>query len=191
MRQWMNLLEYGEIPEFDRAKIGELVYDDYDWSGGSADYPISVYCKEHDIDFDHDHDHGELKNSVDIRSTDFKEWFYDWVESEFGDEAEYGIAEQIHGEVITLYRCITAPLDWTPDLQHPGIYWSWDEDAADAHWGSHGDGDVEWKMVGEVSVHDVQWEVTFAMNCNPDYNHEKEVRIKDNAPVKIVKYYHD
>lgn len=89
-----------------------------------------------------------------------------------------------HG-TIPIWREITAPANWTPDAQHPGIYWSWDQHAAEAHWGNFDGGNVKWLMHARVAMKNVDWPATLAMNANPDYESEKEIRLKPNTPIKL------
>jgi len=191
MRNWMNLIEHAASGD----QVAELVFQDMDWSSGNGDTVIADYLRNNsddddsDSDSDSDHEFGELAERVDIHSPKFKTWFTDWVEEQYG-EAEWEIQNKIHDGRITLWRCITAPRDWKPDpSRHPGIYWSWDEQAADAHWGSFNNGQIKWMIEGSISEHDVDWLQTLAMNAQPSYQEEREVRIKEGADVKILRVY--
>jgi len=105
-------------------------------------------------------------------------------------DAFYKVSRHIQGGVMRAWREITAPADWKPDQQHPGIYWSWSENAAEAHWGDGGaDGSVKWMMYGQFPATDIDWESTLIQNANPDYEDEQEVRIKPDAHVEILKYW--
>jgi hypothetical protein len=124
---------------------------------------------------------------------DFDSLLNDWCE-----DAVYQVAgklrSMIRGEHLRAWREITAGENWTPEQQHPGIYWSWDENAAEAHWGGHdheGHGPVTWKMEALLTTSQIDWPVTLTMNANPDYEEEKEVRILPNTPVQIVRYWRD
>lgn len=122
---------------------------------------------------------------------DFKSLLNDWCENAV-HEASWKITSRMKGENLRAWREITASENWTPEQQHPGIYWSWDEHAAEAHWGSsdhEGHGSVTWKMEALLNSAQIDWPVTIVMNANPSYNDECEVRIKPNTPVQIVKYW--
>ena len=60
-----------------------------------------------------------------------------------------------------------------------GIYWSWDEGTAEAHWGRFGNGAVEVLLRAQVSENDVDWEGTIIANLDPSLGEdEQEIRLK-------------
>lgn len=63
-----------------------------------------------------------------------------------------------------------------------GVYWSWEENAADAHWGSGG---TEITLHGQVRPEDIEWEETLRKNVY-DLKDEKELEIGQNAAIKLV-----
>jgi hypothetical protein len=69
-----------------------------------------------------------------------------------------------------------------------GIYWSWDEHAAEAHWGNFATGHVKWRLVADVSSRQIDWVSTLSANANPDMADEKEITLRENVPVKLVSY---
>lgn len=116
----------------------------------------------------------------------FQAWYLQWAENRIEEKA-YGLGDLIKGGVIRIYRVITAPADWKPDpARHPGIYWSWDKGAAQAHWGEYREGMAEWMMVADVEARYVDWTFTVAHNADFDYEEEKEIRLLPNAPVKMI-----
>lgn len=92
--------------------------------------------------------------------------------------------------VVKVWRMITAPRDWQPGEQgRPlGKYWSWDEKAAEAHWGKTGQGHVRWLLHGEIAEHDVEWGSTVAQNTDPSYEEEKEITLRAGGKVKLLWY---
>lgn len=119
---------------------------------------------------------------------DMDELVQDWCETAVQDA--FGKIDWLFkGGKITVWREITAPANWTPESGHPGIYWSWDEDAAEAHWGTHKDGEVKWLMMAEVTPAMIDWPATLCQNANPDYEDEKEIRLLPNVPVKVSKVW--
>lgn len=185
MREWINLVENvlnEELPMpvnlASMSEIVEFVFDNTDWSGGSGDQLMDEFRHEHKL---HPYD-----DEVDVKSPEFIEWMKGWVEDHVWD-AWGNFQHLFDGEGnATLYRVIMAPHDWKPDAQHPGIYWSWDESAAEAHWGDFKRGNVKWLMTAKVNTKAVDWTATLAMNVQPDYAREKEIRIKENAPVELI-----
>jgi hypothetical protein len=192
MRKWIDIiLEYSIPNTLDRTAVVAGVYNAIDWSGGSGEGCLHDYAREMQIDYDNDEiDFGDLDAhlAVDRNSPEFKDWFAGWVERNYGD-AEWDILDKVDNHHITLWRCITAPEDWTPEGRHPGICWSYIEDAAEAHWGHGVNGHVEWMMQASVPVEGINWLDTLIMAGQPDYEDEKEVRLIDDYPVTVEKYW--
>lgn len=175
MRKWINLLK----ENYDHKEVVNRVHNELDWSSGAGEGVIEDYMRANDINDEEE---------INTDSEEFMEWFDDWVEDNYSD-VEYKILHCVKNGHITLWRCITAPQDWTPEGgRHPGIYWSYNEHAAEAHWGSFG-GDVAWVMQTTVPVGAIDWLPTLVQASQPDYQDEDEVRIKDGYPVVIEKYW--
>jgi hypothetical protein len=93
---------------------------------------------------------------------------------------------------ITVWREIRVP--WAGSVEatirnikfrNVGIYWSYEKNAADVHWGD-GDG-VEALLEGQVTRTAVDWESTLALNLSPSMGEdEKELRLFQNAPVRVT-----
>jgi GNAT superfamily N-acetyltransferase len=83
---------------------------------------------------------------------------------------------------LTVYRVLT--LQDIKDIKTKGIgvYWSWDEDAAEAHWGHFGQGFQNYTLKAQVQEKDVDWTGTMWANLDPDLGEdEKEIRLKSGA----------
>ena len=83
---------------------------------------------------------------------------------------------------LTVYRVLT--LQDIKDIKTKGIgvYWSWDEDAAEAHWGHFGQGFQNYTLKAQVQEKDVDWTGTMWVNLDPDLGEdEKEIRLKSGA----------
>lgn len=65
-----------------------------------------------------------------------------------------------------------------------GVYWSWDEGAAEPHWGTTKDS-VYITLHAKVRPEDVDWPETLYKNTY-DLKDEREVRIKDNSQVMVI-----
>lgn len=195
MRELMTLVENllaEELPTPDRLvdekAITSMLYNEIEWDGFAGEQLVDQYRREHGIKGDDEDDDTGLGggNSDESDTEDFKHWFKGWAQDRIWDAwGEFSHLFDGEGNA-TLYRVITAPENWDPTTRHPGIYWSWDKDAADAHWGDFSDGNFKWRMAGVINAKDVDWTSTLAMNVQPDYKDEKEIRIKDGAPVKLV-----
>lgn len=187
MRRYIDILESflaESLPNPDNlADLDSIVsytFSDIDWGGGSGEGIMQEYAEDFELSDD------EL-NDIDISSPQFKEWFSNWVEERVWDAwGNFSHLFDEQGNAI-LYRVITADPTWKPGDRHPGIYWSWDQDAAEAHWGSFGNGHVKFRMTARINSSVVDWTTTLAQNIQPDYEDEKEIRIKENAAVEILK----
>ena len=121
--------------------------------------------------------------------TDAECWereFPDWCKSAVFD-AFHMITGLFKGDKLPIWRVITAPANWRPKRgDHPGIYWSWDQHAAEAHWGEFGAGHVEWMLSAEVTFNQIDWVGTLAKNAMPDFADEKEITVtNDLFPFKF------
>ena len=68
-----------------------------------------------------------------------------------------------------------------------GIFWSWDEAAAEAHWGSFGLGTEKILLKAQVGRDDIDWEGTFEANMAPSTGEEeREIRLKEGVHPLIV-----
>lgn len=93
---------------------------------------------------------------------------------------------------ILVYREIQAPKDWIQKggltNRALGIYWSWDESAAEAHWA--GTGGVNYLIKAEVALKDINWVATLAKNVDVSLGEEeKEIEINPYARVKLHGVY--
>lgn len=179
----------------DHDKIVRAVLDEVDWSSSSSDMIKAQFVRDTDFDngkedrWDDDFD-GPDFSDVDIKSDDFFNWFSNYVDENYS-EAEWDITSKIKNGHLTIWRSITAPEDWNPESQHPGIFWTYDENVAEPHWGQFGEGHVEWIMQATVPLDAIDWLRTLIMSGNPDFRHEKEIRLVDNFPVKLDGYWQD
>jgi hypothetical protein len=119
----------------------------------------------------------------------FEDAFDEWLKEHCWDEVNnyyYEIHSQVENGAIECYRMITAPKTWKIDQQHPGLFWSWDLDAADAHWGKFNKGDVRWLITAQIPELSIDWIKTLVQNGHESYKDEKEVRIFDSAAVNVI-----
>ena len=94
--------------------------------------------------------------------------------------------------LISVWRAITYTKGEYDDIydeitkeHHGGVgqYWSWEENAAEAHWGDSG-GKL-FVLHGQVRPEDVNWEQSVLKNVY-DLREEQELELNDNAKVKLV-----
>lgn len=119
----------------------------------------------------------------------YQDWLWRHLDERLS-EAYGAIVHRMVGDLIPIYRVITAPENWTPDPnRHPGVCWSWDKAAAAAHCGTFEKGHVQWMMEAFCSRDDVDWYETYRLNIMAIGDDEREIRLKANAPVKVEKFY--
>lgn len=98
------------------------------------------------------------------------------------------LMQLFNGTEINLWRMITAPEDWKPNpTVHPGKYWSWDENAAEAHWGEFSNGHVQWLLHAKATYDQIDWVNTIVKNCHKQWEHEKEITLFDK-PIALLDY---
>jgi len=131
----------------------------------------------------------------DTDEAHYREWLKEYTEGRIFDAIGYinGSMTTQDGEIV-IYRQITAPTNWVEQggltAQPLGVFWSWSEDAAESHWGAHGNsGHQEYLIVGSVRMQDVDWVQTLYANANPSYEEEKEITVNDGASVKFLDVY--
>lgn len=125
-------------------------------------------------------------DEIECEGEDYDRFVEDWCYEQVGEAFE-NVTMNFHGDKIRIWRMITAPLNWSPEGRHPGIYWSWDERAAEAHWGNVNDS-AHWLISGETTADQVNWVQTLFQNAHSSFEDEKEIRLKPQANVKILKY---
>lgn len=134
-------------------------------------------------------DHNDEEN---IRSSEDFHYFVKDELERFLDEAKENIYHNIdyYSNKIRLYRAITVDDNWLHHLKAQGkrlgIYWSWDYDGAETHWGDYSKKNVA-IIEAEIDEKYVDWEKTFEMNMHPYFSEEKEIRLFKNTPIKIKK----
>jgi hypothetical protein len=76
--------------------------------------------------------------------------------------------------------------------KHLGIYWSWDENAAEAHWGHSGGQNIVVLIKSSVREEYVNWNETIIANMDISLGeNEKEIQLFKNTKLKIEELYVD
>ena len=149
-----------------------------------ADFLFNQYKNENNVDYETDFDEFEKdKGNLDD--------FHNWLKYEF----EYRFKDQqslykslFSGGRLTLFRAMNVNKEWLKSLSQPnvklGIYWAYEEDAAEAHWGSRDTEDAV--LQTSVTENEVDWENTFLANLHPSLGEqEKETRLDENAKIHL------
>lgn len=132
---------------------------------------------------------------------DISELPEDFLESEeyddwFKYEMSYRCQETINmfnydiiiGNELSIYRMIVVNDEWIENLKQGdslGIYWSYEEDAAEPHWG-YNNAANHVLIEALVNVDDINWIKTIQANMHPSYTQEKEIYLDKNTPIKLI-----
>lgn len=163
-----------------RAEMSDGSYDTNDMRDMSYSYH---YGEDYPVDDADVHPEAEAR---------FQEWLAEWTEArvhtavgEIVNGMQYNSHAHLNG--IVIHRVIKATEDFPSqiDVRGLGEYWSWDEHAAEAHWG--GDGDIVYHIVGLVDPKHVDWEHSLFQNAHPSYEHEAELYIPEGSPIELYR----
>ena len=131
-------------------------------------------------------------------------WKPEMVEEDISDRADNFISDfdnkaNDDGNKLLIYRAITVadvgeflfhvangePLEGYDGL---GVFWSWDKDSAQAHWG--GSSGEEVVIEAMVNVNDIDAKLTLELNLHPSLGEdEAEIRVKPGAPIEVLGVY--
>lgn len=135
---------------------------------------------------------GEDVDDVDFTdpeiAPDFEEFLSDHTRERVGtafDDLLDGL--EMDGDRVRIWRSIMVSPEWIDTGIHErplGVFWSFDRDAAECHWGDYSAGKVEIRLEGLVDPGDVDWDCS--VYCNTRFPEEKEVHLKDSALVEVV-----
>lgn len=141
------------------------------------DYNLTPEQKEDLMDMDY--------NDI-VELPRFKSWLKYEVEykiENFIDE----IKNYIDGGFITIWREMTVDDKWIESLpkeaKRLGRFWSFEQDAAEAHWGGAG---KRIQLQTSINQNYVDWTQTIIANIDPQIGEdEKEITLFKNTPIKI------
>jgi hypothetical protein len=135
----------------------------------------------------------EQLTDVDDEDID-QEDFLNWLEYDLRYKLEELISvyknEVIQNGKVTVWRAMTVTSSWLDHLEregkHLGIYWTWDPDAADTHWGDYSK-TSKVLIEAEVPENGVDWEKTLITNVEPfTGDDEKEITLIKGVPLRIL-----
>jgi 2'-5' RNA ligase len=123
------------------------------------------------------------------KTENFKKWFTYELSVRYEDVVDNIINKIKPDGTIDIWRRITVDDIWVNHLieagKHLGIYWSWDENAAEAHWGDaakKGDALIKSSIKEEY----IDWKNTIYANMDLSLGEdEKEIRLFKNTSLKI------
>lgn len=150
---------------------------------------IDLYKMEEGIDDDIDNE--EIENSED-----FQNWLKYEIEVNYDNVLDNMVSKIKSDGTIDIWREMTVDDKWVDDLiktgKHLGIFWSWDERAAEAHGGKFSDNYKKIEIKSSVNEKYIDWEETIKLNMDIDLGEdEKEIRLFKNTPLKIEELIYD
>jgi GNAT superfamily N-acetyltransferase len=191
----LNSVDEGLITE---KSIGEISSSDFNvegigenWLSSSPSTVVGNFKYEMQDDYYlSPEEKEELMDEDDIIETErFKKWLLYEVESKI-DDAIYDIKHKITPDgYIRLWRVMTVDDDWLDRLPHTGnrlgVFWSFEKDAAEAHWGGKESNVV--RIESAIGEKYINWEQTIESNIDPNLGEEeKEITLFKNTPLKIL-----
>lgn len=126
----------------------------------------------------------------EIDEEDFLNWLQYDTKFKIEELVDFYKREVIKNGRVTVWRRITVKESWLDHLakegKHLGVYWSWDPDAADTHWGDFSKKSTA-LIEAEVPENGVDWEETLVANIQPMMgDDEKEIKLHRGVPLKII-----
>lgn len=133
----------------------------------------------------------EDEDEDEVQETEeFKEWFRYELRYRYDNVLDTLTSVIKEDNTIDIWRVMTVNDDWLSRLdktgKHLGIYWSWNMNAAEAHWGYDENKNNELLIKSNVKEKYINWDDTIKVNM--DYtlgDDEKEIRLYKNTPLKI------
>ena len=138
--------------------------------------------------YDNGRDEDEIYNYEEVYDTEeFKEWFDEYTEGRFYEMVDI-LYSYIDNGKIKIWRMMDVKKDWIDALEkqgkHLGIYWSYEEDVAEAHWGKGLKHSI--LIESEVPENGVDWNETILANIHPvTGEEEKEITLFKGTPINI------
>jgi hypothetical protein len=161
--------------------INELLSDSF-----CEELLIAAYRQEEYID-------EKITDEKILRSNDFKKWIKYELETRFHEiqnKFNYEIID--NDDKITIWRKLLVNKNWLRSIeeQNLGIYWSWNKDAAEPHWG-YNQTTKKLEVIIESSINEdqIDWIKTLQLNINYSSEEEKEVRLFKDTLLKIDKLW--
>ena len=126
----------------------------------------------------------------EIDEEDFLNWLQYDIKFRVEELINFYKREVIKNGRVKIWRRLTVKESWLDHLakegKHLGVYWSWDPDAADTHWGDFSKKSTA-LIEAEVPENGVDWEETLVANIQPMIgDDEKEIQLYRGVPLKIV-----
>lgn len=159
-------------------------------SSDDAERMFDEYKYNNDFDIKMDFD--EFMENDD-NAEDFKDWLTYEMKYRFDEKKD--LFDKLFftggGGKITIFRAMKVSKKWLKSLMKPnaklGIYWAYEKNAAEPHWGYNNKGRTETAVLQtSVTEDQVDWNKTFEANLHPSLGEqEKEIRLKEDAKIHL------
>lgn len=141
---------------------------------------VYYYANEHDMEED----------EVNEQSPSFLAWLREFLNDNLEHAANIiqNYADFVDGKIL-IYREIRVEKNFLSVIRDRGLgeFWSWDKNAAEAHWGGEGNPVL---MVSNASSEQIDWPVTLSQNADGSgFDEEREIRIKDGEKLPMDSLY--
>lgn len=176
-----NLLNEASIDDFDVSSFLNRKYikDYINTDNYEVYYLAQEFIREYDLDENDIDEVFNHKEFIQIIEDILYERVYNIIDT---------ISYEINNGKIKIYRAITVNDNWLEHLKKEGkrlgIYWAWDYDFADTHWGDFSKPNL---LIIEAEIDEkyIDWYGTIDINLRFDMA-EKEIRLFKNTPIKII-----
>jgi len=137
-------------------------------------------------------DRGVDEEAIDLEDEATREDYEEYVTAYASDRVDDALTElcwsidEEEGRV-SIWRSLTVPADFLDNgiRDRPlGIYWSFNEDAAESHWGNFSDDRLEIVLHAVADINDIDWQTSLELNAHSE--EEKELRLKPTAIVHVI-----
>ena len=173
---------------FDHIKESDIVTDELYKIWKQDEYLDDLfslaYAIEHNIS-----DISKLPKDF-LDSNEYNNWYKYEMEYRCNEIINMFNYEIIHGSTLNIYRSMLVDKLWIKNIKQGdffGIYWSYEEDAAEPHWGYNDiKKEVSILIEGEVNINDINWIKTIQANMHPSYEEEKEIYLDKDTLIKLI-----
>jgi hypothetical protein len=132
-----------------------------------------------------------ISNEDDVDDDEFTNWVkyeLEYLAEEFVSKIK---REIVKDGKIKIWRAMSINKEWesrlSSQVKHLGIYWSWDQEGAEPHWG-YNNTELPFTTIMEAEIDEtsVDWYPTIRLNVEPVSFEEKEIRLVKGAKINII-----
>lgn len=132
-----------------------------------------------------------ISNEDDVDDDEFTNWVkyeLEYLAEEFVSKIK---REIVKDGKIKIWRAMSINKEWesrlSSQVKHLGIYWSWDQEGAEPHWG-YNNTELPFTTIMEAEIDEtsVDWYPTIRLNVEPISFEEKEIRLVKGAKINII-----